>query len=748
MTIYNENETGTFVANGSTKAEPPATSGLPQSSKSRADTIARSRKQESLRSSQTSDQDSILYISPRKARRRQRQSLSAISNNSIITNDDAEISSRLANRLNREKLAWETINAEILEWQTVCRTGQPSWWSPASRWTRQRRARSRTSRDITSFEGPGFGGLGDNWSTPAQRFEQQKHMSKGASNTQEQAFITAVQLLSVSFTLPVEQFENYKNSAMYFASVASDGVPDARLISSLRMHTDYRWSPAFGHEARSTSPEYLRKAPHGGELALGSLGDAPLSLDLSYSGRSRRSKRKRKRHRIRYVTPADTSRQEHVEKVDSQRPNPDLPSSTSGLVEGSFIGSTQQTRPHMLPGRSAHSCPVSPTLTSRSVGTRARRLRHHLPTQVEIDEPPKEALQARWQLESSRYTLEPAIRSEPHPVFIQPVKELVVKSWQTFRKKLDNTLNRGCPDPGGTSAPFNNEQMSLSWPALVGPSASSWAVQRRRNARERHDIYSSSVESSPRYNSLTSGTSSDASSSQIRTDSVTTPPAAIKPSSLTEVVNASKANKQPAGSSQSIPSLTSNSTSDADSESSSPRPVIPRNAAGFFIGKSGGSGPNHTMPTFVPLRGSNRRARRRSMLSEVSTPYGDIMLTEEEQLMMDGGGNKVTKTTEQLKSGSNAKFPAEKMCEVGPESHKLTTCRSLGALAGRDLYSAGDSQNIASRTERHGSDMGKHRLQRISSAGTTVITPSDNSVEVKIWDEGDRKGKRRIRSFL
>ncbi|KFZ12578.1 hypothetical protein V501_04144 [Pseudogymnoascus sp. VKM F-4519 (FW-2642)] len=744
MSRHDENESRIFVVDSPTIAETPTGD----------DTIPRIRKQESPRSTQTSDQDSPLYISPQKARRRQRQSLSAISNKSIITNDDAEVPSRVANRLNREKLAWETINSEILEWQTVCRTGRPSWWSPESRWTRQRRARSRTSRDVADM---GTADFGDNWSTPTHRFQQQKH-TKGTSNAQEQAFITAVQLLSVSFTLPVEQFENYKNSTNLYFATASDGVPDARLISSLRMYTDYRWSPAFGHEARSASPEYIRKATHGGEQPLAGLGNAPVSLDLSYSGRSRRSKRKRKRHRIRYVTPANRSGQEHVEKFDGHGSIPALESSALNSAEGNFSDSTQQTRSHMMPGRKAHSCPVSPTLNIESVGSRATtRLQRHLPTQVEVDEPSRETPQTRWQLESSRYTLEPAIRSEPHPVFIQPVKELVVKSWQTFRKKLDNTLRRGCPDPGGTSAPFKNEKMSLSWPALVGPSASSWAVQRRRNARERHDIYSSSVESSPRYNSLTSGTTSD-SSSQLHTDSPVTMPEARGSSSLAEVVNATKAKSPPASSNHSIPSFISNSTSDADSESSNPRP-LPRSPAGFFIGKSGGGGPNHTMPSFVPLRASKRRARRPSMLSEVSTPYGDITLTEAEQLMIEGDGENLPLGTGELKPGPSGEFPGETMCEAGPESesHKLERCRSLDALTERDLYPAGDSQNINGRAEGHEVDMSRSRLQRISSAGTTVIAPSDDSMETggapagppsRIWDEGERKGKRKARSFL
>lgn len=391
MSRHNENETGIFAASSSTTAETPTPLRIPSLPGFENGTLVRGRKeqQSSQTSTPASDQDSPLYISPKKARRRQRQSLSAISNRSIITDYEAEISSRLASRLNREKLSWETINAEILEWQTVCRTGRPSWWSPASRWTRQQRARSRTSRDLAGFGGAGYDDLGDNWPTPAQRFEQGKR--KGTPNTDEQAFITAVQLLSVSFTLPVKQFENYKSStSLYFANLSSGGVPDARLISSLRMHTDNRWSPAFGHEARSTSPEYLRNGTHSGELPLASLGDAPLSLDLSYLGKIRRPKRRRKRHGVRYVTPVDTSRQENVEKVDDQRsgpvmPSPDLNSSDFNSVEGSFNDSTPPAKSHLVPGQKAHSCPVSPTLTTKSVGSKKTRLQRHLPIHEEKD---------------------------------------------------------------------------------------------------------------------------------------------------------------------------------------------------------------------------------------------------------------------------------------------------------------------------------------------------------------------------
>lgn len=121
------------------------------------------------------------------------------------------------------------------------------------------------------------------------------------------------------------------------------------------------------------------------------------------------------------------------------------------------------------------------------------------------------------------------------------------------------------------------------------------------------------------------------------------------------------------------------------------------------------------------------------MLSEVSTPYEDIILTEVEQRMMEGGGTDA------------AKFLAETMFEEGPVSHKLAKCRSLDALTQRGLYSADDSNGRAGGNEV---ETGKSRLQRISSAGTTVITPSDDNAEVNIWDESDRKGKSRARSFL
>lgn len=145
------------------------------------------------------------------------------------------------------------------------------------------------------------------------------------------------------------------------------------------------------------------------------------------------------------------------------------------------------------------------------------------------------------------------------------------------------------------------------------------------------------------------------------------------------------------------------------------------------------------------------------MLSEVSTPYQDLTLTDVEQLMMEDSENNATKDTEVLKSSSGAKFPPVTMLEIGTESYNLTRCRSLDTLTERDLYAIHDSQNVTRHAEGHNVDITSNRLQRISSTGTTVITLSDDIVEVgrsqtgqsvNIRDKGDWKGKRRARSFL
>ena len=72
-----------------------------------------------------------------------------------------------------------------------------------------------------------------------------------------QAFTTmiAVQLLATCFTLPPESERCPRPPASYYDRSCPIGPSsDPRLISSLRLHTHFRNSPALGHNARNSSP--------------------------------------------------------------------------------------------------------------------------------------------------------------------------------------------------------------------------------------------------------------------------------------------------------------------------------------------------------------------------------------------------------------------------------------------------------------------------------------------------------------
>jgi hypothetical protein len=75
------------------------------------------------------------------------------------------------------------------------------------------------------------------------------------SKVQDLDHLIAVHLLGACFTLPPEHIPSYKSSVDHcFDTPGSREMPNSRLISSLRMHTDARYSPSFGHQARNTSP--------------------------------------------------------------------------------------------------------------------------------------------------------------------------------------------------------------------------------------------------------------------------------------------------------------------------------------------------------------------------------------------------------------------------------------------------------------------------------------------------------------
>lgn len=202
------------------------------------------------------DGTDFLYMAP--SRRSKRQSLSTVSNQPTRHFDGSEEPKLKKNNLVQEaheQLSMTIIDREIIEWQEMCRTGRPIWWLPETRWARAKSRNPWLTGDANPREW-----LGDLESGPDLEHEVKRRAisdsyMNGPGDPNELAHMVAIQLLSSCFTLPVTPMLG--TPPPNFTTFDKDGhpnLPDPRMISSLRLHTHYRYSPCFGHEQRNPSP--------------------------------------------------------------------------------------------------------------------------------------------------------------------------------------------------------------------------------------------------------------------------------------------------------------------------------------------------------------------------------------------------------------------------------------------------------------------------------------------------------------
>ncbi|KAH8665723.1 hypothetical protein BGZ60DRAFT_377924, partial [Tricladium varicosporioides] len=203
-----------------------------------------------------SENSQALYMAHPKMRRESRRSLSVISNAADRELDESlESGVNLVKEIAAEEISWHIIDQEIAEWQYMCETGRPFWWSPKSKQQRLKRLKMR-ARNTPPFRP---------WAKELDRnrlptySDRRRAVSEGyltdPNNENAIAHMVAVQLLGSCFTLPPECVidippPNYTTLEKYETS----SLPDPRMISSLRLHTQFRYSPCFGHEARNPSP--------------------------------------------------------------------------------------------------------------------------------------------------------------------------------------------------------------------------------------------------------------------------------------------------------------------------------------------------------------------------------------------------------------------------------------------------------------------------------------------------------------
>ena len=709
------------------------------------------RRPTSLASSRASAEDGPIFMTSKPVRKNQR-SLSPISNRAPrkkTCQSEPNTKTRDDDDPARGNMAWDIINREISEWQNVCQTGRSSWWSPVPKWT-QRGARSTWQEEIHAI--PPWRRNLDHVHRPGQRYDEQRRAVTDSyladnNKAQDLAHLIAVQLLGACFTLPPENISNYNSSAYHcFDTPGSSEMPDSRLISSLRMHTEARHSPSFGYQARNTSPAYRWQGAYDGPSRTRSRESSSghQSPDIEAS---RKTSRKRRIHRALHVTVGSTSECSMDSYLELYDLSDILPAAATTAWHRSKhdIGHDQKVESPAVSGRNIKSCPSTPSEFDaqflHSSRLAAEIFRGHTPDVLQTHG------YSRIPDQPSRQTLQSVIRSEPPHIYIQPVKEVVVKRWRTLRRRFGYGLGYVHHDPvnRGANTISSVSASSRSTPAegsVGSPALSSDGKERRRQARESDGIHSNSMESNPRYNTPTSAAESGVASPEHPSPDI----AYTKSLGVAEAVTNAFAGSglttavslcfTPPNSPSSIHSPSAATTGSLSSKTDS---------VYFIDPATSDSKPLHSPPTSSTRRHGQRR-HQRSNLSEICAPE-DI----EERSVLSGLGSPLASPKEESGSEAAGELPSQ-IPKLEMEEREPNISQILP-----ETLKSPPRQEEKSRLEPPSGAIWRPSIVRTNTSGTQVFTPSEDGVELdglptgppsETWDDQGQGNKRKERSFL
>jgi hypothetical protein len=429
-----------------------------------------------------SENSQVLYMATSGGDKRRSQISSAPADIDEGKPEATSIEMKTAEDTKAEALAWGMIEQEICEWQYICKSGRPYCWS-------------RESRRKQSYSQPVFPDFSDNSFWSGDGSEDNAHVrneafsesfSKDTANLDATAEMVALQLLGSCYTLPnyhAQMASKHRRPAAHSESL----VQDPRLISSLKLHSQFRYSPSFGHQAPNPSPVQFGPGIYDGT-------PSPPSEDLEtdpseYSIHEFGETSRRKGRNSRALNNSEASESSFSVRSGHYTPrrntiDRDVNAVTKAWYRRNSIREAV-SRSLTLPGLKAGRA-------------RADRLEGSLD-----DEPPRSTRTGRVLTKqhppSSGFRLQSVLRSEPHPVYVQPVKELVVKRWRKIRRKL-STGHHSHSAPGSQCGHISEASES-------GRSTmSDDGKLRRRRAQETGDIHSS-LDNSPRSTTPASGCS-------------------------------------------------------------------------------------------------------------------------------------------------------------------------------------------------------------------------------------------------
>ena len=238
----------------------------------------------------------------------------------------------------------------------------------------------------------------------------------------------SVQLLASCFTLP-QNMNTLTLPSGWYDQKGRTGDPwlNTRLVSSLRQQTQRKHSPAFGHQARNNSAASLWPER-----------DDALSREALLAERVSLNRRLR----LRYREDGDANKSAYNEWRRQDEPN-----------------GTEPKRHRFPPTCYLHRLRASDTLSShRCLKGLSGPGSESVSSRVEIKQKSVFKVMRGLRLRNvrnrgRRWSLEPFLRSESHPVFVQPVKEYVMKRLGVFRSRSWNQSSISASSEGARKCP-------------------------------------------------------------------------------------------------------------------------------------------------------------------------------------------------------------------------------------------------------------------------------------------------------
>ena len=230
----------------------------------------------------------------------------------------------------------------------------------------------------------------------------------------------SVQLLATCFTLP-QGMNIPLPSGLYDQKIRTDDTwLNTRLVSSLKQQTQWKHSPAFGHQARNSSTASLWPQR---DDALSR--EALLAEQVSLNRRLRRQRE-----------DGDSKNGAYTEWRRQSQPTGEDPERFR------FLPSRCLHRLRTSDATSSHRQLQGHSLPQSGILSLSGRVKHKNALKVIRGLRPRNLSD-----EGQRWLFEPFLRSENHPVFVQLIKDYVMKRCGVFRSRSRNlssslTLNR------------------------------------------------------------------------------------------------------------------------------------------------------------------------------------------------------------------------------------------------------------------------------------------------------------------